>query len=109
MLGRPTIGYDHGGVGEILADIYPAGRVAVGDTEAAANRLAQVSRAEVRPPERTNRFGHAAQAKFPETDTRLEILTECLAALVHHSTPRSTDAAARPELCQLPPDAATIR
>ncbi len=26
-LGRPVIGYDHGGVGEILAELFPAGRV----------------------------------------------------------------------------------
>ena len=26
-LGRPVLGYDHGGVGEILAEIYPEGRV----------------------------------------------------------------------------------
>lgn len=30
-LGRPVIGYDHGGVGEVLAEVYPAGRVPLGD------------------------------------------------------------------------------
>jgi glycosyltransferase involved in cell wall biosynthesis len=29
-LGRPVLGYDHGGVGEILREIYPAGKVALG-------------------------------------------------------------------------------
>lgn len=33
-LGTPVVGYDHGGVGEILARMYPAGRVPVGDLEA---------------------------------------------------------------------------
>jgi glycosyltransferase involved in cell wall biosynthesis len=33
-LGTPVLGYDHGGVGEILANIYPDGRVALGDIEA---------------------------------------------------------------------------
>lgn len=37
-LGTPVIGYDHGGTGEILARVFPAGRVAVGDIAAAAER-----------------------------------------------------------------------
>ncbi len=37
-LGRPVIGYDHGGTGEILRGVFPAGLVAVGDVEAAAQR-----------------------------------------------------------------------
>ena len=40
-LGRPVLGYDHGGVGEQLARVYPEGRVAPGDIEAAIGRLAQ--------------------------------------------------------------------
>jgi glycosyltransferase involved in cell wall biosynthesis len=39
-LGRPVIGYDHGGVGEQLAMIYPAGRVPTGDMQALGDRLA---------------------------------------------------------------------
>jgi glycosyltransferase involved in cell wall biosynthesis len=31
-LGVPVIGYDHGGVGEILGNLYPSGRVPHGDT-----------------------------------------------------------------------------
>ena len=38
-LGIPVVGYEHGGVGEILARIYPDGRVAVGDTDTAAYKL----------------------------------------------------------------------
>lgn len=41
-LGTPVVGYDHGGVGEILATVYPEGRVPVGDTAAAADRLASI-------------------------------------------------------------------
>ncbi|QEG34717.1 glycosyltransferase family 4 protein [Bythopirellula goksoeyrii] len=41
-LGRPTFGYEHGGVGEILAQVYPMGRVPVGDITAMADKLAQV-------------------------------------------------------------------
>ena len=39
-LGVPVIGYDHGGTGEILRSIFPAGVVPVGDIEAAAERCA---------------------------------------------------------------------
>ncbi|MES2439034.1 MAG: glycosyltransferase family 4 protein [Verrucomicrobiota bacterium] len=34
-LGKPCVGYDHGGVAEQLAVIFPEGRVPVGDVEAA--------------------------------------------------------------------------
>lgn len=38
-LGRPTLGYDHGGVGEVLGRVYPAGLVPLGDTAAMADRV----------------------------------------------------------------------
>lgn len=41
-LGTPVVGYDHGGVGEILATVYPEGRVRVGDQAGAADRLAGI-------------------------------------------------------------------
>lgn len=41
-LGIPVVGYRHGGVGEILGHVYPGGRVAVGDTQAVADRLADI-------------------------------------------------------------------
>lgn len=41
-LGTPVVGYDHGGVGEVLAQIYPAGRAAAGDRAAAAAQLIRV-------------------------------------------------------------------
>ncbi|MGR8918648.1 MAG: glycosyltransferase family 4 protein [Gammaproteobacteria bacterium] len=36
-LGTPVVGYDHGGTGEILAHLLPAGRVPVGDVARAAD------------------------------------------------------------------------
>lgn len=37
-MGRPVIGYDHGGVGEILAMQFPDGRVPIGDIDALTKR-----------------------------------------------------------------------
>ena len=42
---RPVLGYDHGGVGELLTDLYPAGRVPPGDRERLAERAAELLRA----------------------------------------------------------------
>jgi glycosyltransferase involved in cell wall biosynthesis len=39
---RPVLGYDHGGVGELLADLYPLGRVAPGDRARLAERAAEL-------------------------------------------------------------------
>jgi glycosyltransferase involved in cell wall biosynthesis len=39
-LGVPTAGYDHGGVGEILRTIYPAGLLPLGNIDTAAQRIA---------------------------------------------------------------------
>ncbi|MEM8946731.1 MAG: glycosyltransferase family 4 protein [Planctomycetota bacterium] len=55
-LGRPTIGYAHGGVGEVLSTVYPVGRVELQDTKAMADRLAQVHRGELPPPQPTDAF-----------------------------------------------------
>ena len=41
-LGTPVVGYDHGGVGEILAQVFPPGRTALGDSAAAAANLLRV-------------------------------------------------------------------
>ncbi|MDG4866956.1 glycosyltransferase family 4 protein [Guyparkeria sp. 1SP6A2] len=40
-LGRPVLGYDHGGVGEQLGQVYPEGRVPPGATDRAVECLAQ--------------------------------------------------------------------
>ena len=49
-LGVPTFGYDHGGVGEVLARVYPSGRIPLGDLDTAAQRLAQLATGQVAPP-----------------------------------------------------------
>jgi len=53
-LGVPVVGYDHGGVGEILAELLPEGRVALGDTDAAGAKIASFiqQRPAIRPNER---------------------------------------------------------
>lgn len=39
---RPVLGYGHGGVGELLAELYPAGRVPVGDLDKLTDRAAEL-------------------------------------------------------------------
>ena len=41
-LGTPVVGYEHGGVGEILAHVYPDGRVPVGDARAVSRKLGAI-------------------------------------------------------------------
>lgn len=41
-LGRPVIGYDHGGTGEILREVFPRGLVPAGDIAGAARRTAEL-------------------------------------------------------------------
>ncbi len=41
-LGTPVVGYDHGGVGEILARIYPAGLTPVGDLDRLTARVSEL-------------------------------------------------------------------
>ena len=45
---RPVLGYAHGGVGELLAELYPAGRVPPRDRERLVERAAELLR--VAPP-----------------------------------------------------------
>ena len=42
---RPVLGYAHGGVGELLTDLYPAGRVPAGDRARLVERAAELMRA----------------------------------------------------------------
>jgi glycosyltransferase involved in cell wall biosynthesis len=44
-LGRPVIGYAHGGVDEVLSEVFPAGLVPALDWRAMGERLAQFARA----------------------------------------------------------------
>jgi hypothetical protein len=39
-----VLGYAHGGVGELLAELYPAGRVPQGDRERLVERAAELMR-----------------------------------------------------------------
>ena len=41
---RPVLGYAHGGVGELLAELYPEGRVPPGDTTRLTERAAELLR-----------------------------------------------------------------
>ncbi len=41
-MGRPVVGYAHGGVAEILGELFPHGAVAKADVEAAAKRVGDV-------------------------------------------------------------------
>lgn len=49
-LGRPVVGYDHGGVGEVLAAIYPQGRTPLSDIDALVQRLADIAEHRTAPP-----------------------------------------------------------
>ena len=40
-LGRPVVGYDHGGVSDILAELYPSGAVALNDFEGLVDTVRQ--------------------------------------------------------------------
>jgi glycosyltransferase involved in cell wall biosynthesis len=44
-LGRPVLGYAHGGVGELLAELYPAGGVPLGDRARLSDRAIVLLRA----------------------------------------------------------------
>lgn len=44
-IGVPVVGYAHGGIGELLAALYPEGAVAAGDIDALVAQLARVLRA----------------------------------------------------------------
>ena len=45
-LGTPVVGYDHGGVGEVLAQVFPQGCAKAGDVDAAAAGIRNVLRDE---------------------------------------------------------------
>ncbi len=64
---RPVLGYAHGGVGELLTDLYPAGRVPPGDRARLAERAAELMR--------------AAPAIQPLTSYRLSDMQEATLAL----------------------------
>lgn len=55
-LGRPVVGYDHGGVGEVLGAVYPSGLTPLGDHDALVTALARIARGESPPPALTDQF-----------------------------------------------------
>ncbi|NID04361.1 glycosyltransferase family 4 protein [Luteibacter jiangsuensis] len=60
---RPVMGYAHGGVGELLAELYPAGRVPLGDREKLVERAAELLRfAPPIPPPRSYRLADMQSA-----------------------------------------------
>lgn len=54
-MGVPVIGYDHGGVGEVLGHLYPQGRVPLADADA-LYRAVNESLTTAQPPLRNDRF-----------------------------------------------------
>ncbi len=50
-LGTPVIAYDHGGVGEILHDIYPTGCVENGNLSSLTSRVRDILNAPVPVPD----------------------------------------------------------
>lgn len=55
-MGRPVVGYAHGGVAEILAELFPHGAVTQGDLGAATQRTADVLAARTPTVELNTRF-----------------------------------------------------
>lgn len=55
-LGRITLGYAHGGVGEVLGTIYPDGRIPKGQIGSLADGIERVTRGELSPPPPGNEF-----------------------------------------------------
>ena len=47
-IGTPVVGYNHGGVGEILTEIFPQGQVVPGDAKQLADKINQVLKYEPR-------------------------------------------------------------
>lgn len=55
-LGRPVVGYDHGGVGEVLGTIYRPGLTPLGDHDKLVQALADIARGDSPPPPSTDHF-----------------------------------------------------
>lgn len=74
---RPVLGYAHGGVGELLAELYPAGRVPAGDVDKLINRAAELlGRA---PP-----IAPLQRYRLADMQTAVLALYQELAAATHH-------------------------
>lgn len=55
-MGRPVVAYAHGGVAEILGELFPHGAIVKGDLDAAATRVADVLAARTPVVEHNRRF-----------------------------------------------------
>lgn len=55
-LGKVTLGYNHGGVGEVLSAVYPEGLVPLRDIDALADRLEAAIGGSVNPPAQNSHF-----------------------------------------------------
>lgn len=55
-LGRPVVGYDHGGVGEVLGTIYRPGLTPLGDHDKLVRALADIAQGKSPPPPPTDHF-----------------------------------------------------
>lgn len=55
-LGIPVAGYDHGGVGEVLSELFPYGRVSIGDIRGMTEVTGRLVRGEADPIRQNTRF-----------------------------------------------------
>ncbi|MES9880121.1 MAG: glycosyltransferase family 4 protein [Sedimenticola sp.] len=55
-LGVPVVGYDHGGVGEIMETLYPFGKVGLGNMVAAAEKLMVIAKGVAPAPMVNSRY-----------------------------------------------------
>ncbi len=78
-LGRPAIGYDHGGVGELLRELFPAGRVPLRDEAALLATTQRILASPELPAPVTEPFTLAAMC-HGNLDVYRELLDNSLAA-----------------------------
>jgi len=55
-LGKAVIGYNHGGVGETLGNVYPEGLVTLNDIDEVAKRCSQLYNAEIKAPQEAQSY-----------------------------------------------------
>ncbi len=77
-MGVPVLGYDHGGVGEVLAGAFPQGRVAAGDEQLLLDRVREFR---TRPPRPATPVSFTLEAMQNKT---LALYAELASALPRH-------------------------
>jgi len=55
-MGKPVVGYAHGGVGEVLSQLYPSGGTALGDTVAVVDKLESIAAGNFSQVEQSDEF-----------------------------------------------------